>query len=60
MDDDDAKPKKQIVVGEDLSQMSVSELTDRIAALKSEIARIEADIDAKQGALSAADAVFKS
>ncbi len=60
MEDDSVKPKAQIVVGADLSFLSVEELEDRIAQLREEIARIEADIQSKQGAKSAADAVFKS
>jgi len=60
MDEDDVKPKAEIIVGADLSFLSVQELEERIAALKAEIVRLEEDIKQKQGAKSAADAVFKS
>jgi uncharacterized small protein (DUF1192 family) len=47
-------------VGEDLSALSEADLAARIALLREEIARIEAEI-AKRGATrSAADAFFKS
>ena len=35
------------------------ELNERIALMKSEIARLEADIDSKQSSRSAADQFFK-
>ena len=49
MDDDD-RPKKKIVheIGQDLTLLSVRELQERIALLKEEIGRLEADIAKKQ------------
>jgi len=59
--DDDDRPKKKLAheIGQDLTLMSVGELTERIAILKDEIARLEADIKTKQASKSAADLFFK-
>ena len=48
--DDDDRPKKKIAheIGQDLTLLSVGELTERIALLKEEIARLEADMARKQ------------
>jgi uncharacterized small protein (DUF1192 family) len=59
--DDDDRPKKKISheIGQDLTLLSVAELNERIALLKDEIARLEADIAKKQASRSAADLFFK-
>jgi uncharacterized small protein (DUF1192 family) len=59
--DDDDRPKKKIAheIGQDLTLLSVKELTERIALLRDEIARLEADITKKQASRSAADQFFK-
>jgi uncharacterized small protein (DUF1192 family) len=59
--DDDDRPKKKIAheIGEKLTLLSVGELNERIALLKEEIARLEADIRSKQASKSAADLFFK-
>ena len=59
--DDDDRPKKKISheIGQDLTLLSVAELNERIALLKDEIARLEADIAKKQATRSAADQFFK-
>ena len=59
--DPDELPKKKIVheMGQDLSLLSVGELTERIAALKEEIARLEAEMAKKRSSKSAADSFFK-
>ena len=59
--DDDDRPKKKIVheIGQDLSLLSAAELGARIAALKDEIARLEADAARKGASRTAADAFFK-
>jgi uncharacterized small protein (DUF1192 family) len=59
-DDEDA-PKKKLAheLGQDLTLLSAAELADRIAMLKGEIARLEADIAKKQAVKSAADQFFK-
>ena len=59
--DDDDRPKKKIAheIGQELALLSVKELTERIALLREEIARLEADITRKQATRSAADQFFK-
>jgi uncharacterized small protein (DUF1192 family) len=60
MDDED-RPKKKIAheIGQDLALLSVRELDERVALLKEEIARLEADKIKKQATRSAADQFFK-
>ena len=60
MDEDD-KPKKELAheIGQDLTLLSVKELDERVALLKEEIARLEADQVKKQAQRSAADQFFK-
>ena len=59
--EDDDRPKKKIAheIGQDLTLMSVGELAERIAILKEEIARLEANIASKQASKSAAASFFK-
>ena len=59
--EDDDRPKKKIVheIGQNLTLLSVGELDERIAILREEIARLEADIRIKQASKSAADLFFK-
>jgi len=59
--DEDDRPKKTLVheIGQDLTLLSVAELQDRIALLREEIARLEADIGRKQATRSAADMFFR-
>ena len=59
--DDDDKPKKKIghEIGQDLTLLSAAELTERIALLKDEIARLETDMAKKSAMKSAADSFFK-
>jgi len=59
--DEDDRPKKKIVheIGQDLTLLSVRELEERIALLKEEIARLEADIAKKQTSRNVADQFFK-
>ena len=58
---DDDRPKKKIVheIGQELTLPSVGELTERVAMLKEEIARLEANMATKQASKSAADLFFK-
>ena len=58
-DDEAVKKPKAHEVGMLLDAMSVEELTDRIALLEAEIARLNAAIDSKKKSKSAADAFFK-
>jgi uncharacterized small protein (DUF1192 family) len=59
--DDDDKPKKKVTheIGQDLTLLSVEELTARIALLREEIARLEADMAKKRASRAAADQFFK-
>ena len=61
MDWDDITPKKnlQIIVGDDLSNISVVELHERVEALKGEVERIRAEIQARQSTKNAAEDIFK-
>ena len=54
------KPKHVHVLGETLEAISVDELRLRVAALESEIARIQSEISKKQASRDAASAFFKS
>ena len=58
-DDDEVKKPKGHEVGMNIESMSVEELTDRIALLEGEIARLRVSIESKQKSKSAADAFFK-
>jgi uncharacterized small protein (DUF1192 family) len=59
--DPDELPKKKITheMGQDLSLLSVGELGERVALLKEEIARLEAELNRKRVSKSAADIFFK-
>jgi uncharacterized small protein (DUF1192 family) len=62
MRDDEDKPKKKPIheIGQDLSNLSIFELKERIETLRAEIVRLEAAAAAKGSAKDAADAFFKS
>ena len=59
--DEDDKPKKKIAheIGQDLTLLSVEELAARIALMREEIARLEADMAKKRASRAAADQFFK-
>jgi len=59
--DDDDRPKKkpQHDIGQDLSLLSLEELRERVALLKSEIARLESAMMSKQASRQSADQFFK-
>ena len=59
--DEDDRPKKKITheIGQDLTLLSVGELTERVTLLKEEIGRLEANMATKQASKSAADLFFK-
>lgn len=62
IDPEELLPRKkapEIVLGEDLSNLSEFELDARITALKTEIARCEEAMIARKATRSAADAFFK-
>jgi uncharacterized small protein (DUF1192 family) len=53
------KPLAQHELGQPLDALSVHELAERIALLKSEIVRLEEMLDRKEASRKAADAFFK-
>ncbi len=59
--DPDELPKKKVSheIGQDLSLLSVAELTERIGLLKEEITRLDAEKTRKHASKSAADTFFK-
>jgi uncharacterized small protein (DUF1192 family) len=61
MEDDD-RPRKKVSheIGQDLSLLSVEELTERVTLLKTEIARLEEAATKKRASRDAANSVFKS
>jgi len=61
MDWDEARPRpvRAITVGDDLTALSVEDLTARVAALQAEIARTNAELETKAARKSAADALFR-
>ncbi len=58
-DDDRPRPPSSHIVGCDISSFSIEELTERISLLKSEIARLEADMKKKADERRAADSLFR-
>ena len=59
--DEDDKPKKKIAheIGQDLTLLSVEELSLRVQLLHDEINRLEADMKQKRASRTAADHFFK-
>jgi len=59
--DDDERPRKKVTheIGQDLSLLSVEELTERIALLASEIERLKEAASRKRASKDAADSFFK-
>ena len=60
--EDDDRPRKKIShdIGQDLSLLSVEELTERIALMNSEIERLQAAMTKKRASKDAASSFFKS
>jgi len=58
-DDDRPRPKVAHDIGQDLALLSVQELEARIALLRGEIERLEADIARKRSTRATADQFFK-
>ena len=58
-DDDRAKKPTVHEIGQDLSLLSVEELSERIALLDREAARLKTALDSKRASRSAADQFFK-
>lgn len=62
MDTDDLLPRSKpqgVMLGEDLSRLSIEELETRLLLLEQERARVEAEIAAKRASRAAAESVFK-
>jgi uncharacterized small protein (DUF1192 family) len=59
--EDDDGPKKKITheIGQDLSLLSVEELSARVQLLQDEIKRLETDMTQKRATRMAADQFFK-
>ena len=53
------RKKTAIVPGEDLGRHSITELEERIVALKQEIGRVEEAITSKRASADLADSFFK-
>ena len=59
-DDDRPKPQPEIVIGADLSAISIAELEKRITVLETEISRLREEIVSKQATKASAESFFKS
>jgi uncharacterized small protein (DUF1192 family) len=58
-DDEPKKKARPHEIGQDLSLLSLSELSERIGILRDEIARLEAELKTKDTTKSAAEALFR-
>lgn len=58
-DEEPKKKPKPHEIGQDLSLLSAGDLTERIAILRAEIERLEADLEAKGATKTAAEALFR-
>ena len=58
-DDEPRKKPRPHEIGQDLSLLSADELSERIAMLRDEIARLEEERAAKGATKSAAEALFR-
>lgn len=59
IDDEPRKKPATHEIGQDIALLSVGELTERIAVLRGEISRLEAELKAKDTTKSAAEALFR-
>ncbi|WP_332681479.1 DUF1192 domain-containing protein [Bosea sp. (in: a-proteobacteria)] len=59
LDDDRPAPKRAHEIGQDLSQLSVAEIDERIALLEAEIVRLGEARTKKNASRSAADSFFQ-
>ena len=58
-EDEPRKKPKPHEIGQDLSLLSVGDLAERIALLREEVGRLEAELAAKGQTKSAAEALFR-
>lgn len=56
----EAKKASKLVVGVDLSTISVAELNERITLLEAEIVRVRSEIDKKQSSKASAESFFNT
>jgi uncharacterized small protein (DUF1192 family) len=62
MDIDDLFPKKKVTavtLGEDITQLAIPELEERLAALATERQRVEEEIHKRKASKDAAEQIFK-
>ena len=59
MEDEDIRPRREVTLPRPLAGLSIDELTDYVAQLRGEIARVEAEIERQRQIKGAADAFFK-
>lgn len=57
--EDEAPPPRDPAIAMDVSRLSEDEIAARVLALKAEIARLEAALEAKRASRAAASAAFK-
>ncbi len=60
LDEDQPTKRPSAHPGEDLADLSVEELRERIELYRQEIERLEREVEAKEKHLKAADSLFKS
>jgi len=58
-DEEPGRPKRTHEIGQDLSLLSVDELSERIDQLQAEIGRLEGELRAKGSTRQAAEALFR-
>ncbi len=58
-DDEGPARKPGYVIGQDLSELSLDELSARVIALRAEVARVEEMIRTKQASAAVADTFFR-
>lgn len=58
-DEEDLKPTSEHQIGQDLSLLSVEELSNRVTQLREEIVRLEGEIQSKGATKTAAEALFR-
>lgn len=59
MEEEAPRPRPAYEMGQPLDLLSLTEIDERIAALKAEIARLEEAAQAKRAATAAAEAFFR-
>lgn len=58
-DDEPLKPKRPHEIGQDLTTLSVGDLTERVGTLKGEIARLEQELRSRGATKQAAEELFR-